>query len=102
MWDITPSGEVRNRSFTPDEFREAISTQCLKIVFQRGLSALPLIISYLRSQGKLQAKDASPGQIKQLGKLLWNLGQQGALRRCHVAMAEKCSVEPRANNPLRP
>jgi len=89
VWDITPRGEVRNRSFTGNELRETIAYQGLNILFQGGVSALALIVSYLRSQGKINAQEALPGQKEELEGILCDLGRQGQLWRCHVVMAEK-------------
>ncbi|WP_243313783.1 class I SAM-dependent methyltransferase [Fundidesulfovibrio agrisoli] len=87
IWDGRPDFLVRNRSFTRSEFQDAITEQNLTVLFSGGISAMSLIISFLRSKG-LQ-EDAAPAELDALRELLAKLGEAGSFRRSHVIIAQK-------------
>lgn len=78
---------VRSRCFTAGELASVLEQNGLSILSHRGMSALSLILSYLRSNGKLTAEDE--GRIDDVHRLLSDLGANGSMRRCHVVVAEK-------------
>ena len=89
LWDGGPAAMARSRCFTSEEFAVIVRHQGLRIVESKGISALSLILSYLRSEGKLAGDDDS--RLAAVHALLQSLGRHGRFRRSHVIVAERAS-----------
>ncbi|HET9393817.1 MAG TPA: class I SAM-dependent methyltransferase [Candidatus Rubrimentiphilum sp.] len=87
VWDGTAGLRVRSRCFTADELDGLLTRNKLRIVSHRGISALSLVLGYLRSAGKITNEDEA--RIDDVHGLLRKLGPTGSMRRCHVVVAEK-------------
>jgi SAM-dependent methyltransferase len=85
---------VRSRCFTPDELAREVETIGLHIVASYGISALSLVLGYLRNTGKLT--DGDEGRLADVHRLLTTLGRDGAMRRSHVIIAERSAELSRA------
>jgi SAM-dependent methyltransferase len=89
IWDGKDSRVVRSRCFTADELTEMIRDRGLRILSQRGVSALSLILGYQRGGGRLAPDDeAYLGEVR---ALLGRLGRTGSMRRSHVIVAERAN-----------
>ena len=89
IWDGNNARVVRSRCFTADELTEMIRGHGLRILSQRGISALSLILGYERHGGRLPSQDeAYLGDVR---ALLGRLGRTGSMRRSHVIVAERAS-----------
>jgi SAM-dependent methyltransferase len=78
---------VRSRCFTADEFAAIVRDNGLRILSQRGISALSLILGHERSGERLApADDAYIGDVH---RLLAKLGRLGHMLRSHVVVAER-------------
>lgn len=84
-WDGTQGNLVRSRTFMHDEICDLIKAHGLVIESSRGIPLLPLILGYLRGNGKIESQ--SQQHLPQLETLLKNLGKNGLARRCHVIFA---------------
>jgi SAM-dependent methyltransferase len=78
---------VRSRCFTADELASEVSALGLRIVASYGVSALSLILGYLRNVGKLAEGDEE--RLADVHRLIVTLGREGAMRRSHVIIAER-------------
>jgi hypothetical protein len=91
-----PAGSpVQTRLFTEDELAQAVRAAGLRVVEIVGLSALSVILGYLRGQGQITEADHPhlPGVVA----LLRNLGRATVARRAHAIVAERIADrhEPR-------
>jgi SAM-dependent methyltransferase len=87
VWDGIAGLRVRSRCFTIAELVTVLERNQLSILSNNGLSALSLLLGYLRSAGKITSEDEL--RIDDVYKLLLDLGNTGSIRRCHVVVAEK-------------
>jgi SAM-dependent methyltransferase len=87
VWDGVAGLRVRSRCFTKAEIEAMLERNHLRVLSNQGLSALSLILGYLRSVGKITGDDEK--RIGDVHRLLWDLGNAGSMRRCHVVVAEK-------------
>src|SRR5258705_444464 len=90
--DGNAAGLVRSRCFTADELAGEVQAIGLRVVASYGVSALSLILGYVRDMGKLVEGDDE--RLAHVGRLLVTLGRQGSIRRSHVIIAER---PPRAD-----
>jgi ubiquinone/menaquinone biosynthesis C-methylase UbiE len=89
IWDGNNARIVRSRCFTAEELTEMMRDHGLRILSQRGVSALSLILGYERHGGRLPSQDeAYLGDVR---VLLGRLGRTGSMRRSHVIVAEKAT-----------
>ncbi|PYR68346.1 MAG: hypothetical protein DMF88_09540 [Acidobacteria bacterium] len=77
---------VRSRCFTFDELTREIEHAGLRIVASYGVSAMSLVLGYLRNTGRITPEDDS--RLPEVHRLLAALGREGAMRRSHVIIAE--------------
>lgn len=89
VWDGVDGLRVRSRCFTTTELEEVFERNGLRVLSHSGTSALSLILSYLRANGKLSAEDES--RIGEVRNLLCELASNGLMRRCHVVVAKKAN-----------
>ena len=89
MWDGPGVDPVRSRCFTEEELIAILQTHGLTPVERKGLPLIPLVLGYLRSEGKLKRDDQK--LLPQVHLLLQRLGERGHMRRTHVIVAEKAS-----------
>jgi SAM-dependent methyltransferase len=89
MWDGPHRDLVRSRCFTEEALIEILQQHGLTPVERKGLSLLPLVLGYLRGEGKLKRDDQN--LLPQVHLLLQKLGERGHMRRTHVVIAEKVS-----------
>jgi SAM-dependent methyltransferase len=76
---------VRSRCFTADELAAMVRACGLKILSQKGISALSLVLGHERAAGRLApADDALVGQVHDV---LRALGKEGCMLRSHVIIA---------------
>ena len=87
VWDGVDGLRVRSRCFTAVELAAMLERNHLRVLSHRGVSALSLILAYLRSVGKITSDDET--QIDDVHQLLLDLANTGSMRRCHVVVAEK-------------
>ena len=87
VWDGVAAVRVRSRCFTAQELDELLERNQLRIVTHRGISVFSLLLSYLRTNGRLTTEDE--GLVDDVHQLLRDLGNSGSMRRCHVVVAEK-------------
>ncbi len=78
---------TRSRTFTADELRWEVEAVGLRIVRTYGISAMSLILGYLRNSGKLNDEDEA--RLADVRRLLQTLGREGSMRRSHVIVAER-------------
>jgi ubiquinone/menaquinone biosynthesis C-methylase UbiE len=78
---------VRSRCFTAKEFAALMEQHGLRVMSQRGVSALSLILGHERLAGRLSPQDAA--YLEQVRALLRELGRRGTMRRSHVIIAER-------------
>lgn len=87
VWDGVAGQSVRSRSFRADELDAMFEATGLRVVSHRGMSAFSLVLSSLRSSGKIgEHEDA---RIEDVHRVLSELGKNGSMRRCHVVVGEK-------------
>jgi SAM-dependent methyltransferase len=89
MWDGSGGGLVRSRCFTEEELIEILRQHGLTPLERKGLPLIPLVLGYLRGEGKLKRDDQK--LLPQVHLLLQKLGERGQMRRTHVVVAEKLS-----------
>jgi len=87
VWDGNPAAKVRSRCFTAAELTSMLTRNGLRVIADRGIPALSLVLGYLRTRDGLEAGDDDRRQA--VIDLLCRLGETGALRRCHVLVAER-------------
>lgn len=81
---------VRSRSFTADELRQEIEAAGLRVISAHGVSALSLVLGYLRNTDRLvQGDDARVAEVR---RLLQSLGRTGTMRRSHVIVAGRSTA----------
>lgn len=80
--DGSDGNMVRSRSFTAQEYADMAESCGLEILERRGISAFSLVLSYMRSQGKVTAEDER--HLPQVHALLQALGHNGRILRSHV------------------
>ncbi len=90
--DGNAAGLVRSRCFTADELAGEGQAIGLRVVASYGVSALSLILGYVRNMGNLVEGDDE--RLADVGRLLVTLGREGSIRRSHVIIAER---PPRAD-----
>ena len=90
VWDRNADRTVRSRCFTRDELAHEVKAVGLRIVSQHGISALSLVLGYLRSLGKISADEEE--LLPDVHRLLARLGRDGTMRRSHVILAERASA----------
>jgi ubiquinone/menaquinone biosynthesis C-methylase UbiE len=78
---------VRSRCFTAHELAREVEAAGLRIIASYGVSALSLVLGYLRNTEKLV--DGDERRLPEVGALLETLGRSGAMRRSHVIIAER-------------
>jgi SAM-dependent methyltransferase len=83
MWDGVPDNLVRSRCFTREELVEMAEICGLHVLEQHGISSLSLVMSYLRSEGKLGGSEDEP-LLPEVHALLKQLGRDGRMMRSHV------------------
>jgi SAM-dependent methyltransferase len=78
---------VRSRCFIAEELAAEVTATGLRIVETHGISAISLVLGYLRNSGRIHESDEPllPG----VGRLLDRLGRLGTMRRSHVIVAER-------------
>jgi ubiquinone/menaquinone biosynthesis C-methylase UbiE len=87
IWDGNDEKIVRSRCFTAEEFAAMMRDNGLKILSQRGVSALSLILGFERTGGRLRPDDEA--LLGEVHDLLRKLGRAGSMRRSHVVVAER-------------
>lgn len=85
--DGTEDRTVRSRAFTADELTREVEGAGLRIVRSHGISAMSLVLGYLRNIGKLAESDER--RLADVARLLQALGREGSMRRSHVVVAER-------------
>jgi len=76
---------VRSRCFTTAEIEAMVRSAGLRVVSNRGISALSLILGYERSAGHLKPEDEA--RVAAVRELLSELGRSGGMRRSHAIVA---------------
>ena len=89
MWDGSGVDPVRSRCFTEEELIAILQRHRLTAVECKGLHLVPLVLGYLRGEGKLTHDDQK--LMPQVQLLLQRLGEHGHMRRTHVVVAKKAS-----------
>lgn len=87
VWDGVVGLRVRSRSFTREELDNVLESNGLNLIQHRGMSALSLVLSHLRTIGKITMEDDT--RLEEVHRLLNELANKGSMRRCHVVVAEK-------------
>lgn len=87
LWEGPSGDQVRLRTFKEDELLSLLEKAGLSPVFVRGLSILPVILGYLRQQGKISHEDGR--LFPDVVNLLQMLDDKCAPRRTHVILAQK-------------
>lgn len=87
VWDGVAGLRVRSRCFTSNELDAVLNRNGLSVVSHCGISAFALILGFLRANDKLTAQDEA--SLSDVHSLLYELGQNGSMRRCHFVVAEK-------------
>jgi SAM-dependent methyltransferase len=87
LWDGTERSLVRSRCFTESELIDLCSACGLKTVQLGGTPLLALLLGYLNRHKLLDARDSD--RLGNVSALLMTLARYGALRRCHVVIAER-------------
>jgi SAM-dependent methyltransferase len=88
----------RSRTFTEPELLALVEAAGLQAVERRGLSLLPLLIGYLRQEGRIPTEEAA--RFEQVCEFLDELGRTGSLRRMHVVVAELAAPARRPADPI--
>jgi SAM-dependent methyltransferase len=85
FYDGAENNPVRSRCFLEDELVALVDGVGLEVLQIKGMPVMSLLLSYLRSEGKLAGNDVEllPGVIE----LLQALGAEGTMRRTHVLVA---------------
>jgi ubiquinone/menaquinone biosynthesis C-methylase UbiE len=89
LWDGNAQRVVRSRAFTAKELAEIMWDHGLRIVSQRGVSALSLILGHEHGSGRIAPQDDT--RLVQVRALLIELGRMGSMRRSHVIVAERAA-----------
>lgn len=76
---------IRSRCFRSRELAQVIERNGLAIMAQHGVSALSLLLGYLRNTGQLN--DSDEVLVPQVHALLTDLGRSGTMFRSHVVLA---------------
>jgi catechol 2,3-dioxygenase-like lactoylglutathione lyase family enzyme len=87
IWDGNERRTVRSRAFTAEEFAAMMRGHGLRILSQRGISALSLVLGHERVGGRLAPEDET--YLARVRTLLKELGRFGSMRRSHVIIAER-------------
>jgi ubiquinone/menaquinone biosynthesis C-methylase UbiE len=87
IWDGNLAQIVRSRCFATEEFAAMMRDHGLRILSQRGVSALSLILGYEWGGGRLASQDEA--YVADVKALLGKLGRAGSMRRSHVIVAER-------------
>ncbi len=87
MWDGADNAMVRTRCFTQTELIEVCRTNGLVPLQVGGTSLLALLLGYLNGRKLLDERDHE--RLADLNKLLAALGHEGAVRRCHIVVAQR-------------
>jgi hypothetical protein len=87
LWDGPPNSLVRSRCFTQAELIDICRTNGLRPLHVSGTSLLALLLGYLNSLNQLDARGRE--RLPELAKLLFALGRDGTMRRCHIVISER-------------
>jgi ubiquinone/menaquinone biosynthesis C-methylase UbiE len=87
MWDGSGADAVRSRCFTEEELVAILEKHGLIAVERKGVHLAPLLLGYLRGEGKLTRDDQK--LLPQVRLVLQRLGEHGHMRRTHVVVAKK-------------
>lgn len=87
VWDGRDGRVVGSRCFTAEEFAAEVTACGLRIATHRGISAMSLLLGYLRSTGRITGDDDR--RLPEVHRLLSTLGRQGLMRRSHVIVADR-------------
>lgn len=90
LWDGTSASLVRTRSFSEAELLKICRAAGLQVLRVSGTPLLTLLLGYLNGRNALTADDAQ--RLPDVSKLLLSLAKEGAMRRCHVIIAQRKAI----------
>jgi SAM-dependent methyltransferase len=87
IWDGAGNAMVRTRCFTQPELIDLCRANGLVPLQIGGTSLLALLLGYLNGRKMLAELDRE--RLPEVTKLLAALGREGAVRRCHIVVAQR-------------
>jgi SAM-dependent methyltransferase len=85
IYDATGENLVRTKTFTEAALISLIQGIGLEVLERKGISILPLLLGYVRQQGRLSPADEP--RLPETCDFMMQLGLQGQMRRTHVIVA---------------